>query len=60
MAHPPADSPQKVSAFVSEAPNSPDEIRDCCDACGETRQIARIKGCLKCLTCGYKADCHGF
>lgn len=31
-----------------------------CDRCGEREQLAKIKGCLYCLRCKYKADCYGF
>lgn len=31
-----------------------------CDNCGETREIAKVKGCLRCLRCGWKHDCNGF
>jgi DNA-directed RNA polymerase subunit RPC12/RpoP len=32
---------------------------DFCENCGETRQLAKIKGCIRCLRCGFKADCSG-
>lgn len=31
-----------------------------CDRCGESRELAWVKGCLRCLKCGYKSDCDGF
>lgn len=31
-----------------------------CPRCGESKQLAKVKGCVKCLKCGYKFDCEGF
>ena len=30
-----------------------------CDNCG-SQNIGKIKGCIRCFTCGYKADCNGW
>jgi hypothetical protein len=30
-----------------------------CPACG-SGELAKIKGCVRCLRCGYKADCNGW
>lgn len=32
---------------------------DFCENCYETEQIAKIKGCIRCLRCGFKGDCSG-
>jgi hypothetical protein len=31
-----------------------------CPHCGESRDLAKVKGCVKCLTCGFKFDCNGW
>jgi transcription elongation factor Elf1 len=31
-----------------------------CPRCNESRQLAKIKGCIKCLQCGFKFDCNGW
>ena len=31
-----------------------------CPRCGESHDLAKIKGCLKCLKCGFKFDCNGW
>lgn len=35
-------------------------IEDWCPACGETRELAKVKGCIRCLSCGFKQDCNGW
>jgi hypothetical protein len=42
--------------MASTPPSTP---ADFCENCGETRQLAKIKGCIRCLRCGFKADCSG-
>jgi ribosomal protein S27AE len=32
---------------------------DQCPNCGESRDLAKIKGCLRCLKCHWKQDCYG-
>ena len=34
--------------------------QDICSRCGESTQLAKIKGCIRCLVCGWKEDCNGF
>jgi ribosomal protein S27AE len=36
----------------------PDETT--CPRCGESHQLAKVKGCIKCLKCGFKFDCNGW
>ena len=31
-----------------------------CPQCGESRDLAKVKGCIKCLKCGFKFDCNGW
>lgn len=33
---------------------------DICPRCGESADLALIKGCLRCLKCGFKWDCNGW
>jgi ribosomal protein S27AE len=33
---------------------------DVCPRCGEAADLALIKGCLRCLKCGFKWDCNGW
>ena len=31
-----------------------------CPQCGESHDLAKVKGCIKCLKCGFKFDCNGW
>lgn len=31
-----------------------------CPRCGESRDLAKVKGCIKCLKCQFKFDCNGW
>lgn len=33
---------------------------DHCPNCGESQQLAKIKGCVRCLKCHWKEDCWGW
>ena len=33
---------------------------DVCPLCSESTELALIKGCLRCLKCGFKWDCNGW
>ena len=33
---------------------------DVCPVCSESTDLALIKGCLRCLKCGFKWDCNGW
>ena len=49
-----------VSPVLPAAQTAPTPVPvDFCENCGETRQLAKIKGCIRCLRCGFKADCSG-
>jgi hypothetical protein len=47
-----------------EPVRQPDPARDTqdtfCPQCGESQQLAKVKGCIKCLACGFKFDCNGW
>ncbi len=31
-----------------------------CPRCGESQELAKVKGCITCLKCGFKFDCNGW
>ena len=31
-----------------------------CPRCAESQDLAKVKGCIKCLKCGFKFDCNGW
>lgn len=31
-----------------------------CPRCGESQDLAKVKGCIKCLKCHFKFDCNGW
>jgi ribosomal protein S27AE len=31
-----------------------------CPRCNESSDLAKVKGCIKCLKCGFKFDCNGW
>ncbi len=33
---------------------------DVCPHCSESVNLALIKGCLRCMKCGFKWDCNGW
>lgn len=33
---------------------------DVCPRCSESVNLALIKGCLRCMNCGFKWDCNGW
>jgi len=49
------------AAPVKGAPASADtEAITVCPSCGEAQQLAKVKGCVRCLRCGFKFDCNGW
>lgn len=60
----PGDRPDaKVPGRTANAEVSPELVdveETTCPRCGESQQLAKVKGCIKCLTCGYKFDCNGW
>jgi hypothetical protein len=40
----------------SSRTTAPDEL---CPAC-QSPDLAKIKGCIRCLRCGFKQDCNGW
>jgi hypothetical protein len=37
-----------------------DDGETTCPRCGESHDLAKVKGCIKCLKCGFKFDCNGW
>ena len=37
-----------------------DDEATTCPRCGESHDLAKVKGCIKCLKCGFKFDCNGW
>ena len=37
-----------------------DQDTTTCPHCGESHELAKVKGCIKCLKCGFKFDCNGW
>ncbi|MGE3509746.1 MAG: hypothetical protein AB7N65_12775 [Vicinamibacterales bacterium] len=31
-----------------------------CPRCNVSRDLAKVKGCVRCLACGFKFDCNGW
>ena len=55
----PPDRPTPVPAR-SATPSEIDTEDTTCPRCGESHELAKVKGCLKCLKCGFKFDCNGW
>jgi ribosomal protein L37AE/L43A len=45
---------------TTATPNAEPEDATVCPSCGETNDLAKVKGCIKCLKCGFKFDCNGW
>jgi ribosomal protein S27AE len=37
-----------------------EDVATTCPRCGESNDLAKVKGCIKCLKCGFKFDCNGW
>ena len=61
---PPARDPASASATAdrldASATARPDTDDTVCPRCGESHDLAKVKGCVKCLKCGFKFDCNGW
>ena len=45
---------------TKKRPDQPDADATTCPQCGESHELAKVKGCIKCLKCGFKFDCNGW
>jgi transposase len=41
---------------------APDPMEEAttCPRCAESHDLVKVKGCIKCLKCGFKFDCNGW
>jgi ribosomal protein S27AE len=49
---PPAPAPASAAGLDAEDTT--------CPRCAESHDLAKVKGCVKCLKCGFKFDCNGW
>ena len=54
------DSPIANDSRVIDHQSPIDTEETVCPRCGESHDLAKVKGCIKCLKCGYKFDCNGW
>lgn len=54
------DRPATRPTPRSAPPADRDTEDTTCPRCGESRDLAKVKGCVKCLKCGFKFDCNGW
>ena len=53
--------PESTHRPASErAPGAIDTDDTTCPRCGESKDLAKVKGCIRCLKCGFKFDCNGW
>jgi hypothetical protein len=50
----------KDPASIVKAPTADLSEATTCPRCGESHDLAKVKGCIKCLKCGFKFDCNGW
>ncbi len=57
-----AQAPQATSAGTRRPAAAADSqlAADICPRCSESMNLALIKGCLRCMRCGFKWDCNGW
>jgi ribosomal protein S27AE len=60
MSGSPPDRPIPSLVTPSTAPAEVDADDTTCPRCGESHDLAKVKGCVKCLKCGFKFDCNGW
>jgi hypothetical protein len=49
-----------VDTRPARQPQPADDEGTTCPRCGESRDLAKVKGCIKCLKCNFKFDCNGW
>jgi hypothetical protein len=52
--------PAPAPAPPATLPSDLDADDTVCTRCGESQDLAKVKGCIKCLKCGFKFDCNGW
>lgn len=58
--HPAAVTPVTGPRGTTARASVGDADETTCPRCGESRDLAKVKGCVKCLSCGFKFDCNGW
>jgi ribosomal protein S27AE len=53
-------APSQTASSRTSAPHALDTDDTTCPRCGESHDLAKVKGCIKCLKCGFKFDCNGW
>jgi ribosomal protein S27AE len=56
-APPPRATPSPAASASAAGLDAEDTT---CPRCGESHDLAKVKGCIKCLKCGFKFDCNGW
>jgi ribosomal protein S27AE len=56
----PPGPPQPSPATTQRPAGGLDADDTTCPRCGESHDLAKVKGCIKCLKCGFKFDCNGW
>jgi len=57
-AQPPRPNPSSSTKPAAAADVDAEDTT--CPRCGESHDLAKVKGCIKCLKCGFKFDCNGW
>ena len=62
MTHPPNNGAAGTPGRLAPSDVAPEKDADetVCPRCGESRDLAKVKGCIKCLKCSFKFDCNGW
>ncbi len=57
----PEGGPGTRPADAGAVPDRSGEVEPTvCPRCGESQELAKVKGCIRCLRCGFKFDCNGW
>jgi ribosomal protein S27AE len=56
----PLPKPTSTSSTKPASAADVDAEDTTCPRCGESHDLAKVKGCVKCLKCGFKFDCNGW
>ncbi len=57
---PPRPTPALPARTGPASPRDLDADDTTCPRCGESQDLAKVKGCIKCLKCSFKFDCNGW
>jgi hypothetical protein len=52
--------PKDAPSPIPPPSSAPRDAETTCPRCGESRELAKVKGCVRCLQCGFKFDCNGW